>query len=485
VWGLCGGCTAPTGFAVVTVRDPQGLAELATTLRVGSTPSDQKAEQVDLRGHGFPVSFTLSDPGSVMSSIWIEAADRSNSVLGRARADVSIDTAHLSAVSTDLARPCSADPDCNDYVFCNGIEHCQDSVCAAGSPACPTAPDACVSIVCDEAKNACVRSIYHALCGDGFCDPSAGCVPQHGCTSDSDCWDSACIAVSCSAGACVRGMGCGPPGPSACSVDLGRLSWKDVTPASPPWTAPFDGLGFDPDRAQFLASDTSSLLWERDEISAWKKIGSTNQNLGGQFLFDLRVRSLIALGSSGLYRFDRGSSAWIQAGPASPIAASVAYDTRREVVITFDALTRRTWQIATSSSAWTLTSSSAPIDPTSGPATIAYDEARDRVVAIAEVRGFLHTLEWDGTAWSDMTQSVSPPARAGFGLAYHRAIARVVLFGGSATSDTWAWDGLRWTQLTLPTAPTPSVSAYDCSMGQIVAIEQGPGHPNQIWQLGP
>jgi hypothetical protein len=69
-------------------------------------------------------------------------------------------------------------------------------------------------------------------------------------------------------------------------------------------------------------------------------------------------------------------------------------------------------------------------------------------------------LVWDGNTWSAVRSVVVPPARDGAAFAYCPALGQLILFGGSSVtqipngvnpgevlSDTWAWDGLKWTRL--------------------------------------
>jgi hypothetical protein len=77
---------------------------------------------------------------------------------------------------------CDNDGDCNDGLWCNGIETCVDSICQAG-----TAPDcddavACTGDMCDELNDECVNDPNDAycddddICTDDSCDSVAGCI---------------------------------------------------------------------------------------------------------------------------------------------------------------------------------------------------------------------------------------------------------------------------------------------------------------------
>src|SRR5262249_36823206 len=83
---------------------------------------------------------------------------------------------------------------------------------------------------------------------------------------------------------------------------------------------------------------------------------------------------------------------------------------------------------------------------------------------------------WDGTAWLRHRPALSPPARWGHALAYDARRERVVLFGGTDTTDqvvddTWEWDGSAWLRRAPPTSPaarTHHAMAYDTARERVV-----------------
>jgi len=84
---------------------------------------------------------------------------------------------------------------------------------------------------------------------------------------------------------------------------------------------------------------------------------------------------------------------------------------------------------------------------------------------------FDDTWTWDGANWTQQFPSASPPARANASMTYDMKLRSVVLSGGAALpfgsafySDTWAWDGTNWTQLSPATVPPDryaATMAYD------------------------
>jgi hypothetical protein len=94
------------------------------------------------------------------------------------------------------------------------------------------------------------------------------------------------------------------------------------------------------------------------------------------------------------------------------------------------------------------------------------------------------------TRWSDQAFGSSPAARSSHAMAYDSARSRVVLFGGwdgvSYKSDTWEWDGAKWTQspATGPTARSGHAMAYDSSRGKVILFGgwDGVSSHNETWE---
>ncbi len=87
------------------------------------------------------------------------------------------------------------------------------------------------------------------------------------------------------------------------------------------------------------------------------------------------------------------------------------------------------------------------------------------------------TWTWDGTTWTQMTTAVSPSAREGVAIAYDPNFmgGQVIVFGGIGSSgnrsDTHAWNGSSWTQLSVTSAPPGRVfhdMTYSPALGKII-----------------
>ncbi len=76
-----------------------------------------------------------------------------------AATDSAADITRVDAPSdtSDAMRACNTDNDCDDHVFCNGVEHCMPGATGAAANGCvPPSQPACVaSQVCSESMQRC------------------------------------------------------------------------------------------------------------------------------------------------------------------------------------------------------------------------------------------------------------------------------------------------------------------------------------------
>lgn len=117
--------------------------------------------------------------------------------------------------------------------------------------------------------------------------------------------------------------------------------------------------------------------------------------------------------------------------------------------------------------------------------SMAYDALHGVIILFGGLAGspggiLNDTWSWDGTTWTQLHPSLSPPPRAGVSMAYDAAHSSVVLFGGESTagmasptpsSDTWTWDGAAWTQERPSSSPSPrsyAAMAYDPAARAVV-----------------
>ncbi len=120
---------------------------------------------------------------------------------------------------------CTSDGECDDGVFCNGVERCvadaPGSGCVAGDPVTCDDGFACTSDACDEATDGCVATPDDSVCGDSIdctmdrCAPSDG-ADERGCVHAPD--DAFCNTDFCSVNrVCNPTRGCRGGRPRDCS----------------------------------------------------------------------------------------------------------------------------------------------------------------------------------------------------------------------------------------------------------------------------
>lgn len=122
---------------------------------------------------------------------------------------------------------------------------------------------------------------------------------------------------------------------------------------------------------------------------------------------------------------------------------------------------------------------------------MAYDAVRQKVVAFGGHDGSSYRAnlwEWDGTAWSQVTGSITPTARSEHGLAYDTARSKLILFGGNDgigdRANTWEWSGTDWAQVAGTVTPAGRSKlglAYDTDRARTVLFG-GTGPRNDTWE---
>jgi hypothetical protein len=118
-----------------------------------------------------------------------------------------------------------------------------------------------------------------------------------------------------------------------------------------------------------------------------------------------------------------------------------------------------------------------------------WDAARGEIVLFGggiSGQGIVYndTWVWNGETWTQKAPANSPVPRSDFALAYDAARQRVVLFGGTlstqGTQETWLWDGNNWTLVdpaTKPPAGSGNAMTYDAAREEVVLFSGW----NQTW----
>jgi hypothetical protein len=115
------------------------------------------------------------------------------------------------------------------------------------------------------------------------------------------------------------------------------------------------------------------------------------------------------------------------------------------------------------------------IIPSRTGAAMAYD-AQTKQVVLFGGDALNDTWAWDGHTWTQLFPASSPPTRRDASMVYDAVTKQIILFGGigvtgTALDDTWAWDGTNWTPLSSAVSPPARAQAsmvYDAQHQQIV-----------------
>jgi Galactose oxidase, central domain len=189
-----------------------------------------------------------------------------------------------------------------------------------------------------------------------------------------------------------------------------------------------------------------------------------------------------------------------QNAPTARFLHATVYDSMRSVIVLFGggsaAVTSDTWEWDGVN--WTQRATTIPSpNPLRSNSAIAYDPVRQRTVIFGgrtTSTFFGGTLEWDGTAWTNVTPAVgpNPPNRAAAAMTYHAGMHRVVMHNGNTATnnlnDTWYWDGTAWTEVFPGTPPAQrgnSGMVYDSLRDRLVLFGgNGPTqHHNDLWSF--
>jgi hypothetical protein len=183
---------------------------------------------------------------------------------------------------------------------------------------------------------------------------------------------------------------------------------------------------------------------------------------------------------------------WIQLsdmGPSPRVAAAIAYDAAREQVVLVggfgtDITSTETW--AWDGVEWTQLADFVGPDVRAMHA-MAFDPVRELLILFGGIDGednvLADTWAWSGDQWEQLADS-GPKARFLHAMTFDAVNERVLLFGGvgplpsapgatpEAFSDTWHWDGARWTKPANFGPPAAQGASMDCD-GRTVLLFGG------------
>ena len=286
-------------------------------------------------------------------------------------------------------------------------------------------------------------------------------------------------------------------------------TWTKQTPDHSPPNLEFSALTFDKVTGSVVLVGGNAGNQSLDNIWSWNGTDWTQLNAAPsprQFpsmVYDERSGEPILFG--GLDRTGAlGSDTWAWRNgvwwplspahrPAARTAASMAYDAKQGVALLFggfgcpaDAGQCSAWQLLNDT--WTFDgqdwrASTSRESPTARMlASMVFDPGNGHTMLFGGIdssgRVLGDTWLWNGFAWAPREPRTVPSPRFGASLVYDRQTESALLFGGCADpqcdqplSDTWIWDGERWTKQTPVLSPSPrgeASSGYDPTLQAVV-----------------
>lgn len=258
------------------------------------------------------------------------------------------------------------------------------------------------------------------------------------------------------------------------------------------------------DGTDALLADT----WEWDgECWARLPVSGPPAADGAQMVYDSGRRRMVLFGGSldsdtfanrfSPQTWEWDGKKWTQAattGPVARVGHSMAYDTKRHVVVLFGGKDRlnRTEGAHYLADTWEWDGSKWAERKEAGPAArneqaMVYDGHRGAVLLFGghahPQKPFGDTWQWDGRRWTRVSETGASP-RALHAMAYDNRSGKTILYGGydgKLLADTWEWDGKSWTQVGTTGSPVRLVHgmAFDSARGSFVVFGGTDGtHPS-------
>ena len=303
------------------------------------------------------------------------------------------------------------------------------------------------------------------------------------------------------------------------------LNWVHVSTAQAPAGRVYAAMSYDSLRSRTVLvggsnnpSSNFADTWEWNGSSWTLRTPPTSPPglIGAAMVFD-SSRGVSVLFGGGLTAglapaatWEWDGSAWTQRSlalaPSARLWHAMAFDSARGRTVLFGGNGQGvdlgdTWEFDGTS--WTRLFPATSPPPRYG-AAMAFDSVRNRIVLFGgrnnSTGRLADTWEWNGTNWTQVSAGSGPFPRAWHSMAFDSRQGKAILFGGDHVSpghlgpinDTWAWDGIAWTQVVTSIAPSPRAGqsmAFDSGRGRSVLFggtdEGFPGvFYNDTWELG-
>jgi hypothetical protein len=349
-------------------------------------------------------------------------------------------------------------------------------------------------------------------CNEFHVIPSCNDGVKNGAETDTDCGGDACTRCAlgracadqsdCYTGNCISGF-CTPP-----EVGL----WTPV-PVPAPNARHGHAMSHDGTATLLFGGNDPVMVygdtWRFDGKSWAPESPGTppTPRTGAPLVYDIDHLRAVLFAGTDLYGNPIGdtwswdtktwSSVTAAMAPPGRIFSAIAYDSDHGEFVMFGGFANGaelgdTW-IWTGGS-WQQLGAAGP--PSRHAAAMAYDEARKRAVLFGGTVGAGINLDdtwtWDGATWNnaspDAGASGGPDRRNSVAMAYDRARARIIMFGGvgdgnAVYGDTWEWDGSAWQKPAVMGGPQGryrAAMAYDPTRGRIVLFGGTPDGVNPL-----
>lgn len=188
------GCITLPPHVIINVKDPDGLAQSATTIAIGEDLDEMSP--VAITDEGFPFKFVIWHRGPTAVNIWVDALDVGARTLARGRVGIRIEEDDIHTATVELGRYCDAKPagsEADESLRCAMPEdedgRAYTGVCSP-TGACTTKLPVCgdgnlegnescddgYADLCGSCNEDCTAAGAGAVCGDGdLCPETEAC----------------------------------------------------------------------------------------------------------------------------------------------------------------------------------------------------------------------------------------------------------------------------------------------------------------------
>ncbi|MFH1688343.1 MAG: S8 family serine peptidase [bacterium] len=199
-------------------------------------------------------------------------------------------------------------------------------------------------------------------------------------------------------------------------------------------------------------------------------IGSPSGRTRAEMVYDIDHGVIVLFGGQNsttffgdTWVFNVRTDTWTQAAvgssPSARVEHSMSYDSERGVIVLFGGDNPNyvnlgdTWEgvydPVSNDVTWMLVSTSGPAARSSHAMT--YDPIHKVTVLYGGLPGSTETWAYDGTSWSQLSTVDDPGSRNGHAMTFHETLGEILVYGGNSSSNTglWGydWDNSTWVEI--------------------------------------